>query len=203
MPYTRPAGAFDGDAARARTLLGLRTSAYRKEEREKQMADGGKLIETLQDLAAKYDKGQQRFTPPARKKNLRNVEFLASLILDGEAAQPLCHPYGEYLWTFPRGASEAMPLSPYRLPPSMVLSSQRPRQHSPGMPPNHLPTGCCNNNSLRPCFSTCSLSGQKRYNPEVDCGASFSFDPLDISRYCMHISLLHDCFADFLLTSTD
>ena len=97
MPYTRPAGAFDEDAARARTLLGLRTSAYRKEEREKQMADGGKLIETLQDLAAKYDKGQQRFTPPARKKNLRNVEFLASLILDGEGRSAAVPP----IWRIP------------------------------------------------------------------------------------------------------
>ena len=97
LPYTRPEGASDKDAARARTLLRLRPSPYRKEERERQMADDGKLTETLQDLAAKYDKGQQRFTPPARKKNLRNVEFLPSLIVDGEGRSAAGPP----IWRIP------------------------------------------------------------------------------------------------------
>ncbi|DBB01521.1 TPA: hypothetical protein ACH3X1_000173 [Trebouxia sp. C0004] len=97
LPCTRPVGASDEDAARASALLFLRPSAYRKGERKKQMADNGKLIETLEHLAAKYDKGQQRVTPPARKKNLRNVEFFASLILDGEGRSAAVPP----IWRTP------------------------------------------------------------------------------------------------------
>ena len=66
LPYTRPVGASDEDASRARTLLGLRRSALTKTERE-----DGVVKDTLCDLLAKYDKGQRRFTPPARKKNLQ------------------------------------------------------------------------------------------------------------------------------------
>ena len=90
LPYTRPVGASDEDAARAMYLRCLRASCYRREERDKRVA-AGYSIETLQDLAAKYDKGQQRFVPPARQKHLR-VEFLVAMIMDGEGRSDAVPP---------------------------------------------------------------------------------------------------------------
>ena len=87
LPYTRPVGASDEDAARAGYLTLLRRSGLTKTER-----GDGVVKDTLCDLSAKYDRGQQRFTPPARKKNLRNVEFLAALILDGEGRSAAVPP---------------------------------------------------------------------------------------------------------------
>ena len=91
LPYTRPVGASDKDAARAVYLRDLRPSCYKREERDKRVA-AGCSIETLQDLAAKYDKGQHRFVPPARQKNLRNVELLVGMIMDGEGRSDAVPP---------------------------------------------------------------------------------------------------------------
>ena len=91
LPYTRPVGASDEDAARAMYLRCLRASCYRREERDKRVA-AGYSIETLQNLAAKYDKGQRRFVPPARQKHLRNVEFLVAMIMDGEGRSDAVPP---------------------------------------------------------------------------------------------------------------
>ena len=102
LPYTRPVGASDEDAARAMYLRCLRSSCYRREERDKRVAAG---IETLQDLAAKYDKGQQRFVPPARRKHLRNVELLVAMIWMARAGRTLCHLCGGLQWTFQNLAS--------------------------------------------------------------------------------------------------
>ena len=82
LPYARPVEASDEDTARAMYLRCLRASCYRREERDKRVA-AGYSIETLQDLAAKHDKGQQRFVPPARQKHLRNVEFLVHSMFCG------------------------------------------------------------------------------------------------------------------------
>ena len=90
LSYTRTVGASDEDAARARSLLTMRPSSYSKTDREERTA-AGKSIETLQDLAAKYDDPaeQRRIAPPAKAKNLRNREFLAAMILDGENPQTI------------------------------------------------------------------------------------------------------------------
>jgi len=96
LPYTRPVGASDEDATRARQLLTMRSSSYNRGERERRKA-AGDSIETLQDLAFKYDKEQQRFAPPAKEKNLRNVEFLAAMILDGEGRSAAVPP----IWRTP------------------------------------------------------------------------------------------------------
>lgn len=71
--------------------------------------------ETVQDLAAKYDNPaeQRRFTPPAKAKNLRNREFLAAMILDGEGRSHAVPP----IWRVPvdlpvgrkRGSGVALP----------------------------------------------------------------------------------------------
>ncbi|KAL3135430.1 hypothetical protein ABBQ32_007612 [Trebouxia sp. C0010 RCD-2024] len=98
MQYTRTVGASDEDAARARSLLTMRPSSYSKRDREARTAKG-ENIETLQDLAAKYDDPaeQRRFAPPAKAKNLRNVEFLAAMILDGEGRADAVPP----IWRTP------------------------------------------------------------------------------------------------------
>ena len=85
LQYTRTVDATDEDAARARSLLTMRLSSYSKTDREARLAKG-QSIETVQDLAAKYDNPaeQRRFAPPAKAKNLRNREFLVAMILDGE-----------------------------------------------------------------------------------------------------------------------
>lgn len=52
LPYTRPVGASDEDAARAMYLRCLRASCYSRRDREARVA-AGDSIETLQNLAAK------------------------------------------------------------------------------------------------------------------------------------------------------
>ena len=128
LSYTRTVDASDEDAARARCLLDMRPSSYSKTDREARTA-AGKSIETLQDLAALYDNPaeQRRFAPPAKAKNLRNKEFLAAMILDGEGRSHAVPP----IWRVPvdlpvgrrRGSvSVALPA------PSTVLLSQKSRQ---------------------------------------------------------------------------
>ena len=101
LPYTRPVGASGEDAARAVHLRDLRASSYKREERDKRVA-AGDSIETLQDLAAKYDKGQQRFVPPAKQKNLRNVEFLVAMIMDGEGRSDAVPPVWRVAMDLPK-----------------------------------------------------------------------------------------------------
>ena len=99
LPYTRPVGTSDEDAVRAVYLRGLRRSCYRKEESDAQKARG-EVIDTLQDLAAgvdKKNKQQQRFTPPAKEKTLRNVEFLVAMIMDSEGRSAAVPP----MWRTP------------------------------------------------------------------------------------------------------
>ena len=94
LPYTRPVGASDEDAARAVYLRDLRPSAYRKTERADQEAHG-EVKETLIDLAARVDKKnktQERFAPPAKQKNLRNREFLIAMIMDDEGRSAAVPP---------------------------------------------------------------------------------------------------------------
>ena len=99
LPYTRPVGVSDEDAARAVYLRSLRASSYRREERDSQRSKG-ELIDTLQDLAAivdKKNKTQERFAPPAKQKNLRNVEFLIAMIMDDEGRSDAVPP----VWRVP------------------------------------------------------------------------------------------------------
>jgi len=99
LPYTRPVGASDEDAARAVYLRSLRPSSYTIKEREDRMSTG-QLIDTLQDLAAMVDKKNktgERFVPPAKEKNLRNVEFLIAMIMDGEGRSAAVPP----VWRVP------------------------------------------------------------------------------------------------------
>ena len=98
LQYTRTVDASDEDAARARCLLTMRPSSYSKRDREERAA-AGKSIETLQDLAALYDDPaeQRRFAPPAKAKNLRNREFLAAMIMDGEGRSNAVPP----VWRVP------------------------------------------------------------------------------------------------------
>lgn len=98
LQYTRTVDATDEDAARARSLLIMRPSSYSKCDREARLARGDS-IETLQDLAAQYDDPaeQRRFAPPAKAKNLRNREFLAAMILDGEGRSHAVPP----IWRVP------------------------------------------------------------------------------------------------------
>ncbi|KAL3147722.1 hypothetical protein ABBQ32_002464 [Trebouxia sp. C0010 RCD-2024] len=128
LPYTRTVGASDEDAARARSVLTMRFSFYRQNQRETPAAKG-ESIETVQDLAAKFDNPaeQRRFAPPAKAKNLRNREFLVTMILDGEGRSHAVPP----IWRIPvdlpvgrkRGsAGVALP------PPSLDGSVQQPRQ---------------------------------------------------------------------------
>jgi hypothetical protein len=91
LQYVPPEGASDENQARVRYLINLRKSSLTKRERE-QAAAAGKPTERLQDLAAKFDSGRQRFIPPVAKKNLRNTEFLIALILDGEGRSDAVPP---------------------------------------------------------------------------------------------------------------
>ncbi|DBB05686.1 TPA: hypothetical protein ACH3X1_012297 [Trebouxia sp. C0004] len=72
LPYTRPEGASDEDAARARTLLRLAPAPTARRSAKGKWP----TTENSSIPCRMADEGQQRFTPPARKKNLRNVEFL-------------------------------------------------------------------------------------------------------------------------------
>ena len=98
LQYTRTKDASDEDAARAKSLLTMRLSSYSRTHREERTAKG-KSIETVQDLAAKYDNSaeQRRFAPPAKAKNLRNREFLVAMILDGEGRSHAVPP----IWRVP------------------------------------------------------------------------------------------------------
>ena len=98
LSYTRTMDASDEDAARARSLLIMRLSSYSKTDREARTAKG-QSIETVQDLATKYDNPaeHQRFAPPAKAKNLRNREFLAAMIMDGEGRSNAVPP----IWRVP------------------------------------------------------------------------------------------------------
>jgi hypothetical protein len=99
LPYTRPVGASDEDAARAVYLRSLRASSYTIKERDSRMSKG-QLVDTLQDLAAivdKKNKTRQRFVPPGKTKNLRNVEFLIAMIMDDEGRSDAVPP----VWRVP------------------------------------------------------------------------------------------------------
>lgn len=98
LSYTRTVDASDEDAARARSLLTMRLSSYSKIHREERTAKG-ESIETVQDLAAKYDDPaeQRQFAPPAKAKNLRNRKFLVAMILDGEGRSHAVPP----IWRVP------------------------------------------------------------------------------------------------------
>ncbi len=65
LPYTRPVGASDEDAARAVYLRGLRPSCYKRDERDKRVA-AGDSIETLQHLAATKDSNGSCHQPGRR-----------------------------------------------------------------------------------------------------------------------------------------
>ena len=98
LAYPRTVDASDEDAARARCLLTVRLSSYSRTDREARTAKGDS-IETVQDLAAKYDDPaeQRRFAPPAKAKNLRNREFLVAMIMDGEGRSHAVPP----VWRVP------------------------------------------------------------------------------------------------------
>ncbi|DBB03022.1 TPA: hypothetical protein ACH3X1_013441 [Trebouxia sp. C0004] len=169
LPYTRPVGASDKDAARALYLRDLRPICYKREERDKRVA-AGCSIETLQDLAAKYDKGQQRFVPPARRKNLRNVEFLVAMIMDGE------------------GRSDAVP-------PVWRIAVDLPKPHRRNSVAAALPfpsiDGSAQQENTASIHSISSLPRQKRYDSsETD--TSFFFDPFNVPKACMNVNLWKD-----------
>ena len=98
LAYPRTVDTSDEDAARARGLLTMRLSSYSRTDREARTAKGDS-IETVQDLAAKYDDPaeQRRFAPPAKAKNLRNREFLVAMIMDGEGRSHAVPP----VWRVP------------------------------------------------------------------------------------------------------
>ena len=104
LQYTKTVDASDEDAARARSLLTMRFSSYSKIDREERTAKG-QSIETVQDLAAKYDNPaeQRRFAPPAKAKNLRNRELLVAMILDGEGRSHAVPPIWRVLVDLPVG----------------------------------------------------------------------------------------------------
>lgn len=67
---------------------------YTRLERDSQRSKG-ELKDTLQDPAAMVDrknKTPERFVPPARQKNLCNVEFLVAMIMDGEGRSDAVPP---------------------------------------------------------------------------------------------------------------
>ena len=128
LPYTRPVGASDEDAARAMCLSMLRPSSYKKEEREDRQARGDS-IETLLDLAAMVDKKnktQERFTPPAKKKNLRNVEFLVAMVMDDEGRSDAVPPIWRTPVDLPVGRKRGRGCAANVLPAPSIDGSAQP-----------------------------------------------------------------------------
>lgn len=200
LQYTRTAGASDEDAARARSLLTMRPSSYIKRDREGRTAKGD-IIETLQDLAALYDDPaeQQRFTPPAKEKNLRNREFLSAMILDGEGRADAVPPIWRTPIVLPVGRKRGSAC--VALPAPSVDGSAQPEvtaanfhlrfelsSHSVSRYVTLCGMAACITKSLTPCF-ICSLPRQKQYNNQ-GADTSFEFDPLKPFRYTMrYVSL--------------
>ena len=82
LPYPRPEDCSDTGAARAKELCGFRLSKFRADEREK-YSDADNM-RTLEGVVCHKDKevARKRFRP--NSKNLRNAEYLVSLILVAE-----------------------------------------------------------------------------------------------------------------------
>ncbi len=82
LPYPKPEGCSESGAARAKELCGLRLSKYRAEERDNYI-DADNMC-TLEGVVCDKDKevARKRFRP--NSKNLRNAEYLISLILTSE-----------------------------------------------------------------------------------------------------------------------
>ena len=82
LPYPRPEDCSDTGAARAKDLCQFRLSKYKLEEREK-YSDADNM-RTLEGVVCEKDRevARKRFRP--NSKNLRNAEYLVSLILVAE-----------------------------------------------------------------------------------------------------------------------
>ena len=82
LPYPRPEGCSEIGAARAKELCGFRLSKYRAEEHENYIdADD---MHTLEGVVCELGReiSKKRLRPAS--KNLRNAEYLISLILTSE-----------------------------------------------------------------------------------------------------------------------
>jgi len=82
LPYPEPEACSEGGAARAKQLCGLRLSKFRADERAK-FSDADNM-RTLEGIVCDKDTevARKRFRP--NSKNLRNAEYLISLILAAE-----------------------------------------------------------------------------------------------------------------------
>ena len=82
LPYPRPEDCSDVGAARGKELCELRLSKYKLEERKK-YSDADNM-RTLEGVVCDKDRevARKRFRP--NSKNLRNAEYLVSLILVAE-----------------------------------------------------------------------------------------------------------------------
>ena len=82
LPYSRPEGCSESGAARAKQLCDFRLSKYKADER-RDLIDADNM-RTLEGVVCDKDKevARKRFRPDS--KNLRNAEYLVSLILVAE-----------------------------------------------------------------------------------------------------------------------
>ncbi len=87
LPYPEPAGCSENGAARAKQLCGFRLSKFRADER-RTFSDADNM-RTLEGVVCDKDKEVARkgFRPDS--KNLRNAEYLISLILTSEGNSAL------------------------------------------------------------------------------------------------------------------
>ena len=82
LPYPKPEGCSESSAARAKELCGFRLSKYRAEEhREYIDADD---MHTLEGVVSDKDREVARKRLRPNSKNLRNAEYLISVILVAE-----------------------------------------------------------------------------------------------------------------------
>ncbi len=79
LPYPEPEGCSENGAARAKQLCGFRLSKFRADERR--TFNDADNMRTLEGVVCDKDKevARKRFRPDS--KNLRNAEYLISLIL--------------------------------------------------------------------------------------------------------------------------